>query len=245
MSRQVFMVFFGDPRWAHGDSALGHAGGAGHSAEEAEAIPEHEPAAAHDGAAGGDEHLEHSHDFPGEPHESPATMWIPLVTLAGLSFVGGGLNLPFVSDLLVLEHWLEPVFEETLHHPHVSTGTKVALAVVAAITSLIGIAIAAGVYLQRRIEARRLEPEVLERAWYVDAAYAAFFGGPMRAAANWLAWVFDRKVIDGAVNGTAVGIREGAGRLRVLQTGYLRNYALGVAAGAVLLLVWFATRMTV
>jgi NADH-quinone oxidoreductase subunit L len=96
------------------------------------------------------------------------------------------------------------------------------------------------VYLQRRIEAR--EPQILEKAWRVDEAYAGFFGGPGRAVANWFAWVFDRKVIDGAVNGTAVGIREGAARIRTLQTGYVRNYALGVAGGAVLLLVWFVTR---
>ncbi|MGH2686065.1 MAG: NADH-quinone oxidoreductase subunit L [Actinomycetota bacterium] len=239
MSRQVFMVFFGDPQWAHSDSAVGPAGGAGHTPEQAEATPEHEPAAAEGQAAPA-----HTHDHPAEPHEAPATMWIPLVALGGLSLVGGGLNLPFVSDLLLLEHWLEPVFEETLRHPEVATGAKVGLALTATIASLLGIVIAFAVYLQRRVEAERLEPEILARAWRVDEAFAGFFGGPGRAVSNWLTWFFDLRIIDGAVNGTAAGIREGASRIRTVQTGYVRSYALGVAGGAALLLVWFVTRTT-
>ena len=49
-------------------------------------------------------------------------------------------------------------------------------------------------------------------------------------------------MVDGAVNGVATLVREGSGRLRVTQTGYVRNYALGIAAGAVLLVGWFLTR---
>ena len=43
-----------------------------------------------------------------KPHESPWTMLVPLVVLAGLAVVGGVLNLPFAA-WHVLEHWLEPV----------------------------------------------------------------------------------------------------------------------------------------
>ena len=42
------------------------------------------------------------------PHESPATMTLPLVGLAGLSAVAGLINTPFAP---VLEHFLEPSFE--------------------------------------------------------------------------------------------------------------------------------------
>jgi NADH-quinone oxidoreductase subunit L len=49
-------------------------------------------------------------------------------------------------------------------------------------------------------------------------------------------------VVDGAVNGTGHGIRAAAQRLRRLQTGYVRSYALGIGAGAVLLLGWFVAR---
>ncbi len=49
------------------------------------------------------------------PHESPRTMTLPLVALAGLSIVGGFLNTPFRTTL---EHFLEPSFElVALTHP--------------------------------------------------------------------------------------------------------------------------------
>ena len=38
--------------------------------------------------------------------------------------------------------------------------------------------------------------------------------------------------------------RAGGGGLRRLQTGLVRNYALGIALGAVLLLLYIATRVT-
>ena len=38
-------------------------------------------------------------------------MLLPLVVLAGLSIVGGALQLPFSTDLHFLEKWLEPVIE--------------------------------------------------------------------------------------------------------------------------------------
>ena len=38
--------------------------------------------------------------------------------------------------------------------------------------------------------------------------------------------------------------RGGSGGLRRLQTGLVRNYALGIALGTVLLLVYIATRVT-
>ena len=56
-------------------------------------------------------------------------MTLPLVVLAGLAIVGGGLNLPFTDDLNFLEHWLEPVLERNERVIDVATGTKVGLAV--------------------------------------------------------------------------------------------------------------------
>ena len=42
------------------------------------------------------------------PHESPQLMTFPLVVLAVLSFVGGFINLPFVSQHAdALTRWLE------------------------------------------------------------------------------------------------------------------------------------------
>ncbi|MDP9070066.1 MAG: NADH-quinone oxidoreductase subunit L, partial [Actinomycetota bacterium] len=215
MSRQVFLVFYGDERWRRSSHPAPAQG------ERTEPEPVHaEP----------------------EPHESPRVMWVPLVVLAGLAVVGGALNLPF-GKLAFLEHWLEPVFEETLHHVEAADSLRLTLAALAVTAGVAGIAIAYAVFGRgRRTEG--FEPTVLKRAWGVDALYSAVVEKPGRALSNVAAYVIDRRVIDGAVNGVATLVRAGGGRLRHVQTGYVRNYALGVTFGAVLLLGYVMVRGT-
>jgi NADH-quinone oxidoreductase subunit L len=215
MSRQVFLVFFGKPRW-QGDAS--------------EPPEEAEPAAAH-GAHG---------DF--RPHESPWTMALPLVALAGLAAVGGALNLPINKSTEFLTKWLEPVFGGRLHEVTATTSTKWTLAVVSIVMALAGIALARAVYLAHRIREEAMEPAVLAHAWYFDAFVSAFVDGPGRLVAAWTAYVFDLKVIDGAVNGVATLVRDTGDRVRRIQTGFVRNYALGVAAGAVVLFAFVVFR---
>ncbi|MDP8937813.1 MAG: NADH-quinone oxidoreductase subunit L [Actinomycetota bacterium] len=221
MSRQVFLVFYGGERWREGAAPK--------SPVAAEAQPDHEPAAA-TGAHG---------DF--KPHESPRVMVVPLVVLAGLAAVGGLINLPF-SDFLHLEHWLEPVYGDRLHHLTSGTGTKVTLLLVTTGAALAGIGIAYLIYIRHRARETAVEPRVLQRAWYVDDFYRGTVEAPGRALANWSAYVFDRKIIDGAVNGVGALVRAGGSRLRAVQTGFVRNYALGVAGGAVAVLAYVLTR---
>ena len=66
--------------------------------------------------------------------------------------------------------------------------------------------------------------------------------GALRRLAAFASTVIDNRVIDGAVNGTGVVVRATAGRLRRLQSGYVRNYALGIAAGAVAILAYLLAR---
>ena len=66
--------------------------------------------------------------------------------------------------------------------------------------------------------------------------------GPVTRGAEWLNRGFDLGIIDGAVNGVATLVRDAGGRLRRVQTGLVRNYALGVVVGAVALLVYLAVR---
>ena len=195
MSRQVFMVFFGEKNF---DS-------------------------------------EHVH-----PHESPWTMYVPLIVLSLCAIGAGALNLPFTEDTKLLEHWLHPVVELGEAHLDVATNMKIALAVIATLGALAGIVLAYLVYLQKRI--KPMEPEILLRAWRVDETISAAVGGPGRAAAAFTADVIDKKGIDGAVNGAGWLARQGGTRLRVVQTGYVRSYALAIAGGAILLIAWFVVR---
>jgi NADH-quinone oxidoreductase subunit L len=175
------------------------------------------------------------------PHESPWTMTAPLVVLAVLSVVGGALNLPWKS-VERLAPWLEPVFEGRLHELSLGAGAQWTLALGTLALALVGIAVAALVYLRHRVPEERVEPVVLQRAWYVDRAYALAVEAPGRAISTWSAYVFDLKIVDGAVNGVAALVRGSGERLRRVQTGYVRNYALGVVLGAVALLAYVALR---
>jgi NADH-quinone oxidoreductase subunit L len=206
MSRQVFMVFFGEPRF--------------------ETTGEH---AVH-------------------PHESPWTMVLPLVLLAGLAIGGGALNLPFTDDTKLLEHWLHPVLEfvspdgslvATEAQIDVATAAKVGLAAAAVVVGLLGIAYAVQVFVRRKAEP--FEPDLLARGWRYDESIAAFMGGPGRAGFDALTDI-DTEVVDGAVNGVGALARLTGSKLRLVQTGYVRNYALGVAVGAVVLVGFLVGR---
>jgi NADH-quinone oxidoreductase subunit L len=230
MSRQVFMVFFGKPRWADQpeESAQPAAVIAGGSDEVIA------------GEAGDADAAAVTGDAPAEPHESPWLMTLPLVVLAVLTLLGGGINLPFTSDTQVLEHWLEPVVGENEVHIAVATGTKVALAGIAVGAGLIGIFVAWLIYLRHRLKA--VEPAVLAHAWYYDESVTRFVGGPGTGGFEAVAW-FDRNVIDGAVNGVATLVRTSGRGLRSVQSGFVRSYALGISAGVVVVLGYFLTRL--
>ncbi len=207
MSRQVFLVFFGEARWN-------------------DPLPGEDP----------DEPREEIH-----PHESPWTMTLPLVVLAGLAAVAGFINLPFTDDSQVFEHWMEPVVEVGEAHLSLSGGAQWLLAIGSVVAGLIGIALAWTIYLRKRI--RPVEPEILAHAWYIDETIARTVDGPGEAAFEGTA-AFDRVVIDGAVDGTGSLIRGLGERLRVVQTGYVRSYALAVALGAVALMLYVVSRIS-
>ena len=175
------------------------------------------------------------------PHESPWTMVTPLVVLAGLSIVGGALQLPFSHSTKFLEHWLEPV----IHHSEVSISdtwaysNKWLLLVVAVLVAVSGVVASIAVYAKGKFKI--IEPKILADAWRYDAAVSAIVGGPGRAAFGGVA-AFDAKVIDGAVNGIGTEVRATSGILRKIQSGLVRSYAFVIGLGAVVILAWFLLR---
>ena len=181
------------------------------------------------------EHGAHG-DF--EPHESQKIMLIPLVVLAGLSVVGGAMQLPFSSKLHFLEHWLAPVVHDAEADIKKTWAydNKYILLGVAVIVAFAGIAAAYAVYAKKKVKA--IEPAILEQAWMYDATAAKLVGGPGRAAFNAVAWA-DSRIVDCAVNGTATLVRGVAGQVRKSQSGFTRVYAALMTIGAVALLAWF------
>jgi len=227
MSRQVALVFYGKERWR----------------QPAEATTSHEPAGAAASAAddaGAHGAAGEGHDGGATPHESPWVMLVPLVLLALLALVGGVLNLP-LKPLDLLDKWLQPVVGAASNAGHMSTAGKWASALATTALCLVGIGLGFTTWA-RSSEHEALEPAPLKRAWYVDPLYAAVIEKPGLVLSEVGAWVVDKDVIDGAVNGVGWLVRGSGAQLRKLQTGYVRNYALGIAAGTVAILGYVVFR---
>ena len=185
-----------------------------------------------------EEHGAHG-DF--KPHESPKVMLAPLVVLAGLSIVGGAMQLPFSSKTHFLEKWLEPVIEfgEADIHKSWAYENKYILLGIAIVVALSGIAASYMVYSKKKFAA--IEPNVMAQGWFYDKGISNFMGGPGRKAFDGITWA-DRTIVDGAVNGVGKLVQGAGGYLRKGQTGAVRSYAAAVGLGVVALLVWFFVR---
>ena len=186
------------------------------------------------------------------PHESPASMTVPLIVLAVLSILGGVLGLPPVFHVAhAIETWLHPVLEPgyalLAHHgpPHVGHTTEWVLL---GLGSLIALVFAhRGFHAHRRGTARDAafdadRPQLsgfLGDAWRIDSTYQSKIVTPVRLVAFVTAVVVDQFAIDGLVNGTASLARKLGDRSRALADGNLKTYALWMGAGAVVLsFVW-------
>src|SRR5579875_3587012 len=175
------------------------------------------------------------------PHECPWVMRLPLVVLAVLAFAGGLLGLPWVHRA-GLGSWLGPVFGPALYDAREGAGLQVVLAVVDALAAVIGLGVAAWAW-RAEVDRPTLEAQFLQRVWYWDDAYDALVGRPGQALARVASVVVESRIIDGAVNGVAEAVRASAAGVRRLQTGYVRNYALGITLGLAAVVAFVVSRV--
>ncbi|WP_436492489.1 NADH-quinone oxidoreductase subunit L [Actinokineospora sp. HUAS TT18] len=171
------------------------------------------------------------------PHESGATMTIPMIILA-VGSVGIGAFLA-LGDRLA--GWLEPTvgpLAET--HGPLSHGL---IAVLTVAISALGAVIAFLIFGRGEQPvtrpARVSFPVRAARAdLYGNHLNEALFGKPGIWLSRALVYV-DNRGVDGLVNGIAATLGGSSGRLRRTQTGFVRSYALSMLGGAVLLTAAF------
>jgi NADH-quinone oxidoreductase subunit L len=177
------------------------------------------------------------------PHESPASMTIPLVVLAALSLAGGAvLNFQHTGPFYT---FLEPSVAAIGDLGYEAAGplTEFHLIAISLVAAGLGIGLAYLAYVRRDVsQGRMVEPvrgtvaEVFERKFFFDDLYETVFvrfGGWFGARLE----SFDRRVIDGAVDG-AGGLSVGLGQVaRRVQNGLLRTYVAGLLVGALALVV--------
>jgi NADH-quinone oxidoreductase subunit L len=166
------------------------------------------------------------------PHESPRSMTWPMIVLAVGSVGAGGL----LAIGGTLEHWLEPVVGARVaeHSVPVWIMTTITLAVVA-----IGVGIAYRMYATRPIPETAPDGSALTVAarndLYGDAFNEDVLMRPGQLLTAGLVEI-DDDAVDGASRGLAALIRDASERLRQLQTGFARSYALSMLGGAALLI---------
>ncbi|HEX5540053.1 MAG TPA: NADH-quinone oxidoreductase subunit L [Micromonospora sp.] len=165
-----------------------------------------------------------------EPKESPTLMTIPLILLAVGSVGAGFLLYTSVPD------WLTPVLGE--HKESEAVLSHWTITVLSTVVTLLGVGIAWVLF--RNGTALQEQPAgplvtAARRNLYTDAFNEVVFEKPGVFLARALVYL-DNRGIDGMVNGLAAAVGGGSGRLRRLQTGYVRSYALSMLTGALLVL---------
>ncbi|EHR48874.1 proton-translocating NADH-quinone oxidoreductase, chain L [Saccharomonospora marina XMU15] len=168
------------------------------------------------------------------PHESPPVMTVPMIVLAigsvaaGFLLVSGGalaeFLTPSVGELAESEHGVLP------HAliPWLTVGL-----------SALGVLLAWALFGRQEVSIER--PRNV--SWPVRAARKDLYGNALNEAlvatpGLWItrfAVFLDNRGVDGAVNGIAAAFGGGSGRLRRLQTGFVRSYALSMLGGSFLL----------
>ena len=163
------------------------------------------------------------------PHESPAVMTVPMIVLA----VGSALLGAALGPTGLIETWLKPVTGEA--------GAGEPVLPVAAITVITLVLVVIGAVWAWRSYAIQPVPATVPAAGpltvaaradlYQDTVNQAAFMRPGQYLMRSLVFV-DNRGVDGAVNGTAALIGGTSGRVRRVQTGFVRSYALSMLSGA-------------
>ncbi len=217
MFRAIFMTFFGE-----------YKGGA---------APEHGGHDSHDSHATQDAHGGH-----GGLHESPRSMLFPLVVLSVPAILFG-----LVAPSGFFGELVEGALPEELRHFHFHA--EIIVVATSTLAGLGGIAVAAAIYFAQRPSSSVIRgalgplPRVVERLYYVNEiaeigiVRGFLYNGVARGAA-----LFDKYVVDMAVNMAGLATKIAGDVLRRSETGQLQAYTsvyvLGVvgAAGALLVL---------
>jgi NADH-quinone oxidoreductase subunit L len=196
--------------------------------------------------------------------ESPKIMTRPLIVLAIFSIFIGLLNAPFI---LYFGRWMEgDKIEPEFSIPLAVFATLVSIASVG-LAYYIYRPKAQKAGVDDPLRKTGFIFKVLNHKYWIDELYDRLFVRPYARLSNFLAWVIDWRilhdwfhdrvirdtflkitdflanpidkiVIDGTVNGTGRLVERASASMRKWQTGFVRQYALMMLAGAVLVIAW-------
>jgi NADH-quinone oxidoreductase subunit L len=164
------------------------------------------------------------------PHEAPPVMTSPMVVLA-LGSIGAG-------GFLIVNNRLVDFLAPVVGTPPVSKGFFTLAGGGALVLLVIGAAIAWAMYGRREVPVTAPAGSPLTVAARKDLYGDAINESVLMRPGQWLARLsvfFDNRGVDGLVNTLAATMGGTSGRVRRLENGFVRSYALLMFFGAVLL----------
>lgn len=181
-------------------------------------------------------------------HESPLTITGPLMILAVLATIGGGLNIPHaLGGNTLLANWLAPVL--ALPNKLAGAGThaldhstEYLLMGVSTAIALIGLTVAFVRYVSgRRVPAEDGAPvpaltQLSRGKFYVDELYDTIIVRPVMALSSALYRFVEQRVVAPLVGGLGEGVLGFGRNLRLVQGGSVGAYVLLMVVGLVLIL---------
>jgi|tagenome__1003787_1003787.scaffolds.fasta_scaffold20974339_4 NADH-quinone oxidoreductase subunit L len=211
MTRMMFMTWYGKRRWR----------------SEASSGEPHETAEPLEGTS-----LQGAHGSAEEyhPHESPSVMTWPMIVLA-IGSVGAG-------AFLIVNQRLQKFLAPVVGVPPESHGFFTTPGILALVFALAGVALAWVRYGRVPVPAVAPRGRPLTVAARRDLYGDAFNESVLMRPGQWLTRLsvyFDNRGVDGLVNTLAAAVGGSSGRMRRLQTGFVRSYALSMFFGAAVL----------
>ncbi|SEB01837.1 NADH-quinone oxidoreductase subunit L [Pedobacter hartonius] len=176
-------------------------------------------------------------------HESPSSMTFPLIVLAVLSAAGGAIGIPeALGGHHWLSHWLAPVI------PHLAGAEDFATEYMLMAVSVTGVVIAIIVAYFKYVKQhhvpvadegkRGVLAEVSYNKFYIDEIYDVLITKPLDAISGFFYRVFDKKIVDGIVNGLGWSTSEASKGIRLLQSGNVGFYIFMMVVGIISLLLY-------
>lgn len=188
-------------------------------------------------------------------HESPPIMTVPLMVLAVLSLIGGFVGIPIFEGWNRFGDFLAPVFapaQAILKAGHAEGHHSVALELILMAVSLgiaiVGLLLARWMYLtdpevpDRVIEEYKGLHTLVYNKYWIDELYDFLFVNSIVNFSRFLWRRFDDLVIDGIVNGVARVTLAWSSGLRLVQTGLVKDYALSILVGIVVVIGYLVLR---
>ncbi len=173
-------------------------------------------------------------------HESPPSMTIPLLILSVPAAAIGG----YYALTHGIEHFLSrtpSLAYDVVQRTAEETASHAGVAMTSTIIVVVGIALAAFLYLGEHRQAawigNILRPlyKLSHGKFFFDQIYTALIVWPLRGLAALFYW-FDRYFVDGLVNLVGYAPAAGGAFLRWLQNGMVQFYALAMMLGLIVLI---------